>query len=49
MTPEKALMVSKRVVAISTKAVKELDYNDNISIDVMLNDCYQWMKSENRL
>ncbi len=49
MTPEKALMVSKRVVAISTKAVKGLDYNDNISIDVMLNDCYQWMKSENRL
>jgi len=46
MTPEKATMVSKRVVASSHKAVTELDYVDNISIDVMLEDCYLWMKSE---
>ncbi|GHB78967.1 dihydroflavonol-4-reductase [Psychrosphaera saromensis] len=49
MTPEKATMVSKRVVASSNKAVNELDYVDNISIDVMLEDCYVWMKSEHLL
>lgn len=46
LTPEKALMVTKRVVATSTKAVNELGYNDQVSLDEMLNDCYQWMKSE---
>jgi nucleoside-diphosphate-sugar epimerase len=46
MTPEKATMVSKRVVASSHKAVAELAYVDNVSIDVMLEDCYLWMKSE---
>lgn len=46
LTPEKALMVTERVVATSEKAVIELGYNDNVSIDAMLNDCYQWMKSE---
>jgi nucleoside-diphosphate-sugar epimerase len=46
MTPEKAIMVSKRVVASSHKSVTELGYVDNISIDVMLEDCYLWMKSE---
>lgn len=46
MTPEKAIMVSKRVVASSHKSVMELGYVDNISIDVMLEDCYLWMKSE---
>ena len=49
MTPEKATMVSKRVVASSNKAVTELGYVDNISIDVMLEDCYKWMKSERLL
>lgn len=46
MTPEKATMVSKRVIASSLKAVTDLDYVDNISIDTMLEDCYLWMKSE---
>ena len=46
MTPEKATMVSKRVVASSNKAVAELGYINNISIDLMLKDCYEWMKSE---
>lgn len=49
MTPEKAVMVSKRVIASSNKAVAELGYVDNISIDIMLEDCYQWMKSEQLL
>ena len=49
MTPEKATMVSKRVVASSNKAVTELGYVDNIAIDVMLEDCYVWMKSERLL
>ena len=46
LTPEKAIMVTKRVVAMSTKAVSELGYDDKVSIDEMLDDCYQWMKSE---
>lgn len=46
MTPEKAKMVSKRVVANSAKARSELDYKDDISIDEMLTDSYNWLKSE---
>lgn len=46
MTPEKATMVSKRVVASSVKAIMELGYVDNVSIDVMLEECFDWMKSE---
>lgn len=49
LTPEKALMVTKRVVATSEKAVKELGYNDKVGIDEMLSDCYEWMKSEKLL
>lgn len=49
MTPEKALMVTKRVVATSKKAVEELNYNDRVSIDEMLQDCFEWMKSEKLL
>ncbi|MDA8621246.1 NAD-dependent epimerase/dehydratase family protein [Psychrosphaera sp.] len=49
MTPEKALMVTKRVVAASDKAVAELGYNNNVQLDVMLKETYEWLKSENRL
>lgn len=46
MTPEKALMVTERVVATSSKAVQELGYKDNVAIDEMLFDCFSWMKAE---
>lgn len=46
MTPEKALMVTKRVIASSERAKAELDYNADVSIDAMLQDCYDWLKSE---
>lgn len=46
MTPEKALMVTERVIASSSKAVKELNYNDDVAIDEMLSDCFNWMKAE---
>ncbi len=46
MTPEKALMVTKRVLAISNKAVSELGYNDKVPLDEMLDDCYEWLKQE---
>lgn len=49
MTPEKAQMVTERVKASSDKAVKELGYNNKVSLDEMLNDCYLWMKQENML
>lgn len=46
MTPEKALMVTERVIASSAKAVKELNYKDDVTIDEMLADCFNWMRSE---
>ena len=46
MTPEKALMVTKRVVATCDKAKAELAYDADVSIDRMLQDCYDWLKSE---
>lgn len=49
MTPEKAQMVTERVIATSNKARDELGYNDKVSIDEMLNDCYLWMKHEQLL
>ena len=49
MTPEKALMVTKRVVANSEKATRELGYNGNVPIDEMLEDCHRWLKQEKLL
>lgn len=49
MTPEKATMVSKRVVAKSDKAVSELGYNDKVPLTTMLKECYDWLKSENKI
>ena len=49
MTIEKAKMVSKRVIAKSDKAVNELGYKADVSIDEMLTDCFKWMKDTNRL
>jgi len=47
MTPEKVLIVSEVLKVSSAKAQAELDYNIDISLDKMLSDCYEWMKSKN--
>ena len=49
MTPEKAMMVTERVIASSDKAIEHLNYNAKVSIDEMLMDCYQWMKAQRRI
>ncbi|MDO6720466.1 NAD-dependent epimerase/dehydratase family protein [Psychrosphaera sp. 1_MG-2023] len=47
MTPEKATMVSKRVVAKSDKAVRDLSYDNTVTVEYMLTDCFNWLKSKN--
>jgi dihydroflavonol-4-reductase len=49
MTPEKALMVTKRVVATSDKAVRVLGYDNTVNLDVMLEESYLWLKSNQYL
>ena len=49
MTPEKATMVSKRVVAKSDKAVKELGYNNQVPLSVMLKECHDWLVASGKL
>ena len=44
MTPEKVLIVSEVLKVSSIKAQQELGYSVDIPLEVMLNDCYQWMK-----
>lgn len=47
MTPEKATMVSKRVVAKSDKAIRDLNYDNTVTVEFMLKDCFTWLKSKN--
>lgn len=49
MTPEKAKMVTSRVVAKSDKAVKELGYQNTIPLETMLVDCHRWLESQKRI
>lgn len=46
MTPEKALMVSNRVVANCDEAVKVLNYDNTIPLDQMLRDCHHWLQQQ---
>ena len=46
MTPEKVLIVSEVLRVSSQKAQDELDYNADVPLNKMLDDCYQWMKSK---
>ena len=47
MTPEKVLIVSEILKVNSQKAQRDLGYNIDISLQQMLSDCYQWMKTKN--
>lgn len=49
MTPEKAKMVTSRVVAKSDKAVKELGYKSAVPLEKMLKDCHDWLVLTDRL
>lgn len=49
MTPEKALLVTKRVVASSNKAKSQLGYNPNIPLDTMLAKCHLWLQQQGKL
>lgn len=46
MTPEKVLIVSEVLKVSSLKAQKELGYSVDIPLETMLEDCYQWMRSQ---
>ena len=49
MKPEKVLIVSEVLKVSSQKAQDELGYNADVTLNKMLNDCYQWMKNKNLL
>jgi len=46
LTPEKIALTSGKLVCTSEKAKRELDYHP-ASLSAMLQDCYDWMVSEN--
>jgi hypothetical protein len=45
LTPEKVYLLSYQKGCNSHKAMKELDYK-LVPLKVILEDCYQWMKTE---
>ncbi|MBB3060456.1 SDR family oxidoreductase [Microbulbifer rhizosphaerae] len=49
ITPEKAAMVTRRVVASSDKAVRELGYQTDTDLDTMLRECYDWLVEQKLL
>ncbi|MGL6159289.1 SDR family oxidoreductase [Microbulbifer sp.] len=49
ITREKAAMVTKRVVASSDKAVRELGYQTDTDLDTMLRECYDWLVEQKLL
>lgn len=46
MTPEKVALITNDLVADCSNAIKELEYKP-VELQIMLQDCYDWMKSEN--
>ena len=49
LTPEKVALVTSRVHADGSKAVKELGFNDQIPLATMIANCIHWMVQEKRL
>lgn len=49
LTPEKAAMITRRVVADSSKAVAELGYRNDLSLEDMLTESRDWLVSEGLL
>ncbi len=48
ITPEKVALFTNRCLARSEKAEKELNYK-SVPLELMLEDCYHWMKKEGLL
>ena len=49
LTPEKVALVSNRVAADGSRAVRELGFNDQVPLEEMLGECIDWMRSEGML
>lgn len=49
LTPEKVALVTHRVVADDSRAVRELGFDNHISLEVMLRECIEWMRREGLL
>ncbi|BBM01520.1 SDR family oxidoreductase [Microbulbifer sp. GL-2] len=49
ITPEKATLVTRRVVASSAKAERELGYQSQVALDTMLCECRDWLVQQNLL
>jgi len=49
ITPEKATLVTRRVVASSDKAERELGYQSKVALDTMLCECRDWLVQQNLL
>ena len=49
LTPEKVALVTNRVVADGSRAVRELGFNDQVPLEQMLRECIDWMRKENML
>jgi nucleoside-diphosphate-sugar epimerase len=48
LTPQKVFLITSKMLCDSQKAERELDFNP-VSLKIMLDDCYQWMRSEGLL
>lgn len=48
ITPQKVLLITATMLCNSQKAKRELDFNP-VPLKTMLEDCYQWMRSEGLL
>jgi dihydroflavonol-4-reductase len=49
LTPEKVALVTNRVAADGSRAVRELGFNDQVPLDIMLRECIDWMRREGLL
>lgn len=49
ITPQKAVLISRRVVASSEKAERELGYRSDIDLDIMLRECRDWLVEQGLL
>jgi dihydroflavonol-4-reductase len=49
LTPEKVALVTNRVAADGSRAVRDLGFNDQVPLDMMLRECIDWMRTEGML
>lgn len=49
LTPEKVALITNRVAADGSRAVRELGFNDQVPLQEMLGECIDWMRREGML